>query len=123
MVSIGTYFVDTVTWEVYLCTNIVGGTYTWTDTGKVRYSINRWFRITKASHSFSSMQAITILTLTTDLSSSLVVDTSGVYEATMRAFNPDFQSKTYGSLKSGSDFDLGLPIIATDYSGNSLLGT
>ena len=112
--AIGNYYVDTTTWEVYLCTNVVGSTYTWTDQSTVRYKINQWFRITNVTQTFNSTAALTSLTLTNDLSSSLTVDTTGVYSVTQRAINPDFQSKTLGSLKSKDDFDLGLVPIAFD---------
>ena len=57
-----------------------------------------------------------MLSLTDDLTSSLSVDTRDVYTVVMRANNPDFQSRTLGSLKSFNDFDLGLPILAKDYA-------
>ena len=80
------------------------------------YKIDKWFRITKVTHLFDKSGAVTKLSLTDDLTSSLSVDTTDVYTTLTRSLNPDFQSKTFGSIKSNADFDLGLPIIARDYS-------
>jgi hypothetical protein len=116
--NLGEYYINTATWEVFLCTAIVGSSYTWTDQNMVRYKINQWFRITKVTDTFGSDGALTSLTLTTDLMSSLTADTNDVFTVLERAIDPDFQSKTLGSLKSESVFDLGLPIIAKDYAGS-----
>ena len=79
------------------------------------YKIDKWFRITKVTHLFGGKTgALTKLSLTDDLTSSLTVDTSNVYTTLMRKVNPDFQSRTFGSLKSNADFDLGLPILSLD---------
>lgn len=114
--GLGTYYVNTSNYEVFICTHISGSVYTWTDQDYPRYRINQWFRVTKVMHSYDRSRAITTLTLTNDLSSSLPVDTNNVYSVTMRLMNVDFQSRVMGSLKSDSDFDLGLPCIATDYT-------
>ena len=79
------------------------------------YKISKWFRINKAIHDFDAIGAYTTLSLTDDLECSIPVDTNDAYTVTMRAFNPDFQSRTHGSLKSAGDFDLGLVPITKDY--------
>lgn len=116
MVSIGTYFVDTATWEVYLCTNISSGTYTWTDQHEVRYKINQWFRILKVIHRFTSKGGTTSLQITNDLFSSFPINSLDSYTTLVRAMNPDFQTHTNGSLKALGDFDLGLIPIITPYT-------
>jgi hypothetical protein len=122
--NLGDYYVNTsssspmgtiISNGVFRLTAITGGVYTWTNLGMVRYKINQTMRITKVTHNYSSKGAYTTLTLTSDLTSSLSVDTKDNYTVLMRAVTPDFQSKTFGSLKSDNSFDLGLPIISRDY--------
>jgi hypothetical protein len=114
--SIGNYYVNTSTWEVFVCTNIVGSDYTWTDQDTVRYKINRWFRILKVIHRFGKENATTSLQVTDDLFSSFPVNTLDSYTTIVRATNPDFQTHTNGSLKANGDFMLGLTPVITPYT-------
>ena len=119
--AIGSYYVRTTNYEVYLCTEVTGeyptAVYTWVDQSEVRYKINTWFRIIKVTHTFNHSGAFTRLMISNDLYSSIPVQSLDAYTVTMRAINPDFQSHTTGSLKSYGDFDQGLTPIVTDFSG------
>ena len=113
IVSLGSYYVNTSTWEVFAVTHISGATITWTDQSTVRYKINRWFRISKVIHRFSKTGATTSLQVTDDTFSSFPVNTLDSYTTIVRATNPDFQTHTNGSLKASGDFVLGLtPVIS-----------
>jgi hypothetical protein len=119
--TVNSYYIDTVDSEVFLCTAITLISpahyhYTWVDQNVARYKIDKWFRITKVTHEFTEHAAMTKLAVTDDLYSSLSIDTTDIYTVLMRANNPDFQTKTLGSLKSNADYDLGLPRIAKDYT-------
>jgi len=119
---VGSYYVNMAVsnLEVWKCTGYYqsGGVYyyTWVDQGYGRYKINRWFRVTKVTHQFAPSSALTKLMLTTDLFSSIPVSTLDAYTTIIRAMNPDYQSHTFGSLKSSGDFDQGLTPIVSDYS-------
>ena len=116
IVSLGSYYVNTSTWEVFVVTNISGPTITWTDQNTVRYKINRWFRISKVIHRFSKTGATTSLQVTDDTFSSFPVNTLDSYTTIVRATNPDFQTHTNGSLKATGDFVLGLTPVISPYT-------
>jgi hypothetical protein len=116
IVSLGSYYVNTSTWEVFVVTNISGPTITWTDQNTVRYKINRWFRISKVIHRFGKTGATTSLQVTDDTFSSFPVNTLDSYTTIVRATNPDFQTHTNGSLKSTGDFALGLTPVISPYT-------
>src|SRR5208283_5020593 len=88
--AVGSYYVATglgtydqygnLNYPTYTLTSITTGpTYHWTATGLNQYKINKWMRISKATHYFNVGKAVTTLTLTDDLNSSLTVDTRNVY--------------------------------------------
>ena len=114
---VGDYWVYSGTNEVYKLTSITSGpAYHWTDQNVEEYTImNIPFRITEVMHEFTTGMAATTLTLTNDFVNSCSIDTQGSYSVLMRTTNPDFQTKTLGSLKSGGDFNLGLKPIIRDY--------
>jgi hypothetical protein len=90
--------------------------YTNPDTGS-NFEIDKDFRITEARHSFTKNGVFTSLSLTDDLLNSIPIDTMDPYSTTIRAVNPDYQTRTYASLKvSGGDFDLGLLLLTKDYT-------
>ena len=81
-----------------------------------KYRIDKDFRITEAKHTFTREGAITTLSLIDDLYNSIPINTVDPYSIVMRAINPDYQTRTYGSLKiSGGDFDANMKPITKDY--------
>jgi hypothetical protein len=81
-----------------------------------RYAINRDFRITEVIHSFATGGAFTRLALIDDLVNSIPLDTQDPYTQIIRATNPDYQTRTYGSLKvGGGDFSIWSIVILKDY--------
>jgi hypothetical protein len=80
------------------------------------YMIDRLFRITEVKHLFLITGALTQLTLIDDLKNSIPINTVDPYSITMRCINPDYQTRTYASLKSGGDiFNIDLIPISKDY--------
>ena len=79
------------------------------------YNIDKWMRITEVEHRIDKTGAYTILTLTDDMWNSIPINTSDPYSIVVRATNPDFQSKTYASVRTGEDFDISLTPITKDY--------
>lgn len=80
------------------------------------YRIDRDFRITEVQHNFVIKAATTSLTLIDDLLNSIPIDTTDPYSIVMRAVNPDYQSRTYASLKTGGDFNSRQKPISKDYT-------
>jgi hypothetical protein len=80
------------------------------------YRIDRDFRITEVQHNFVIKATTTALTLTDDLLNSIPIDTTDPYTIVMRAINPDYQSRTYASLKTGGDFNSRQKPISKDYT-------
>ena len=69
------------------------------------YNIDKDFRITEVRHDFTIQGAFTLLTLTDDLYNSIPINSIDPYSQVMRAINPDYQTRTYASLKiSDGDF-------------------
>lgn len=79
------------------------------------YRINKLFRITEVKHSFIIQGATTLLKLVDDLVNSIPIDTMDPYTITMRAINPDYQTRTYASLKTSGDFVTLQKPISKDY--------
>jgi hypothetical protein len=73
------------------------------------------FRITQVQHTFSAKGATTQLSLHSDCQNSIPRGTEDFYSVIIRATSPDFQDRTFASLKVGGDFDIGLTILAKDY--------
>lgn len=84
------------------------------DTGS-HYEIDKDFRITEVRHNFIPTGATTLLKLVDDLKNSIPIDTMDPYSITMRAINPDYQTRTYASLKTGGDFISQQIPISKDY--------
>ena len=80
------------------------------------YRIDRDFRITEVQHNFIVSGAASLLKLVDDLLNSIPIDTMDPYSITMRAINPDFQTRTYASLKTGGDFIASQKPISKDYT-------
>jgi hypothetical protein len=79
------------------------------------YMIDKDFRIIEVRHVFQIIGANTLLTLTDDLWNSIPINTMDPYSITMRAINPDYQTKTLSSLKiSGGDFNSLMTPISKD---------
>jgi len=79
------------------------------------YKIDGDFRITSVLHSFTRRGAFTNLELTNDLKNSIPINTSDPYTVVMRAINPDYQTKTLASIKTGGDFVADQVPISRDY--------
>ena len=79
------------------------------------YKIDEDFRITSVLHSFTRRGAFTNLELTNDLKNSIPINTSDPYTVVMRAINPDYQTKTLASIKTGGDFVADQVPISRDY--------
>ena len=79
------------------------------------YKIDEYFRITIVLHTFTRMGAFTVLTLTNDLKNSIPINSIDPYTMVMRALNPDYQTRTYASLKAGGIFFADQAPISKDY--------
>jgi hypothetical protein len=79
------------------------------------FNIDRDFRFVEVKHVFIKDGAITVLNVNSDLKNSLPRGGLDPYSALMRAVNPDFQTKTLASLRTGAEFDIGLQVLAKDY--------
>ena len=79
------------------------------------YKIDEDFRITSVLHNFTRRGAFTNLELTNDLKNSIPINTSDPYTVVMRAINPDYQTKTLASIKTGGDFVADQVPISRDY--------
>ena len=81
------------------------------------FQIDKDFRITQVQHNFTTDGAISILTLIDDLKNSVprTNASSSSYNMIIQAVNPDHQTKTLSSLKTGGDFDPKLTRVCKDY--------
>ena len=81
------------------------------------FQIDQDFRITEVRHTFTTQGALTQLSLTDDLKNSVprTNASSDAYSQLIAAMNPDSQTRTFLSLKTGGDFDPKLTIVAKDY--------
>ena len=81
------------------------------------FQIDKDFRITQVQHNFTTDGAISILTLIDDLKNSVprTNSSSSSYNMIIQAVNPDHQTKTLSSLKTGGDFDPKLTRVCKDY--------
>jgi hypothetical protein len=83
----------------------------WTGDGKK-------FRIVELRFIFSKKGAAVELSLTDDIWNSVPLNTSSEFNKIVKMTDPDYQTRTYASLKSGSDFDYLLNnILVKDYAG------
>ena len=74
------------------------------------------FRVKEVDHKITAEAgAITTLKLTDDLWNSMPVDTTDPYSLLFRSISPDFQTKTFASLRTGSDYDCQLYVVSKDY--------
>ena len=79
------------------------------------YEIDKDFRITEHALNFAVKGVISLLKLTDDLLNSIPIDTRDPYTVVMRAINPDYQTRTYASLKTGGDFTAQQIPVSKDY--------
>lgn len=81
------------------------------------FQIDQDFRIVEVQHSFTISGALTTLTLVDDLLNSISIGPSDAYTSTIRAVDPDAQTKTMASLRSTKEFDPDLVVLSKDYGG------
>ena len=81
------------------------------------FQIDQDMRITTVQHSFSNSSAVSILTLISDLKSSVprTNANSNQYNQIINAIDPKHQTKTLASLSTGGDFDPKLTRVCKDY--------
>ena len=79
------------------------------------FLIDRNFRITEVTHSFTLSGATTMISLNDDLFNSSVNDPNDLYKTIILAVNPDFQTRDLGSFK-GADIDIDSYIIFKNYA-------
>lgn len=94
------------------------GTYQIDDPNPANAGQGKEMRITEVQHTFTPRGAITQLSLCDDLKNSVIRPnaSSDSYNTIIQCVNPDFQSRTLASLKTGGDFDPDLTVIAKDYA-------
>ena len=80
------------------------------------YKIDRDFRITQVQHNFVVQGAVSLIKVVDDLFNSIPIDTMEPYTVIMRAVNPDYQTKTFASLKTGGDFITNQKPISKEYN-------